>query len=61
MQKSTEKLENLSKEVTEGGVKAKKNTIEKEQAREGLKMIRDDYKGTDTSTRASEALKAISR
>jgi hypothetical protein len=34
---------------------------EKEQAREGLKMIRDDYKGTDTSTRASEALKAISR
>jgi hypothetical protein len=32
---------------------------EKETAKEGLKTIRDDYKGTETSDRASEALKSI--
>lgn len=32
---------------------------EKEDAREGLKMVKEDYKGTEASGRAAEALKSI--
>lgn len=32
---------------------------EKEDAREGLKMVKEDYKGTEVSGRAAEALKSI--